>query len=114
MFLGGIVVEDEVNHFADRHFGLDGVEGADEFLMAMALHIAADDGAVENVDAALSRSDIQVQSAFDRLGTSGSVQQLARERLHVRNSCGADRECLTRVASETLRLFDALGSRIGQ
>ena len=29
---------------------LDGVEEADELLMAMALHVAADDGAVEHVE----------------------------------------------------------------
>jgi len=49
MLVGGIVVEDGVDHFAGRNLGLDGVQEADEFLMAMALHVAADDGAIENI-----------------------------------------------------------------
>ena len=32
-----------------RHLRLDGIEESDELLMAMKLHIAADDGAVEDV-----------------------------------------------------------------
>ena len=35
---------------AGRDFGLDGVEEADELLVAVALHVAADDGAVEHVE----------------------------------------------------------------
>ena len=33
-----------------RHLRLDGVEEADELLMPVALHVAADDGAVEHVE----------------------------------------------------------------
>ncbi len=39
-----------MDDFADRNLRLDGVEEADELLMAMALHVAADDGAVEHVE----------------------------------------------------------------
>ena len=47
MFVGGIVVEHRMDQLAGRDFALDGVEEADEFAVAMALHAAADDGAVE-------------------------------------------------------------------
>ena len=50
VLVGGVVVEDDVDHLAGRHLGLDRVEEADELLMAMALHVAADDGAVEDVE----------------------------------------------------------------
>ena len=51
MLVGGVVVEDDVDHLAGRHLGLDRVkEGLDKLLMAMALHVAADDGAVEDVE----------------------------------------------------------------
>jgi hypothetical protein len=50
MLVGGVVVGYDVDHFASQHFGPDRVEEADELLMAMALHVAADDGAVEAVD----------------------------------------------------------------
>ena len=60
LFVGGIVVDDGVNDFSDRHAALDGVEEADELLMAVALHVSADHGAVEDVeggDTALSCRD---------------------------------------------------------
>ena len=46
------IVEDDVDHLAGRHLGLDRVQEAHELLMAVALHVAADDGLVEDVSAA--------------------------------------------------------------
>ena len=43
MFVGGVIVEDGVDHFAGRHGALDGIEKADEFLVEVALHAAPDD-----------------------------------------------------------------------
>lgn len=50
VFVSGVVVEDDVDGLADRHLGVDAVEKADEFLMAMPLHVLADNGAVEHVE----------------------------------------------------------------
>src|SRR5262249_25151165 len=50
MLVGGIVVDDCVDILASGNLGVDGVEEADELLMAMTLHVAADNGAVENVE----------------------------------------------------------------
>jgi hypothetical protein len=50
MLVDRVVVEDGVHRLAGRHLGLDGVEEADELLMSVALHVAADDGAVEHVE----------------------------------------------------------------
>jgi hypothetical protein len=50
----GVVVEDDVDGFALGDLALDGVEEADEFLVAMALHVAADHLAVETLSAANS------------------------------------------------------------
>src|SRR6202048_4645430 len=50
MLVGRIVVDDGVDHFSHRDLFLDRVEEADELLMAMALHVAAYDGAVEDVE----------------------------------------------------------------
>lgn len=47
MLMGGVVVDDGMDRLSLRHLGLDGVEEADELLVAMTLHVAADDGAVE-------------------------------------------------------------------
>src|ERR1700735_537587 len=47
MLVGGIVVEDRVDHLAGGNFALDGVEEADELLMPMALHVATHHRAVE-------------------------------------------------------------------
>jgi len=45
-----IVVEHRVDHLAGRDFALDGIEKADEFAVAVALHAAADHGAVEHTE----------------------------------------------------------------
>src|SRR5262245_39756608 len=50
MLVGGIVVDDCVDILASGNLGVDGVEEADELLMATTLHVAADNGAVENVE----------------------------------------------------------------
>ena len=50
MFVGGVVVEDDVDRLVGGDLPFDGVEKADEFDMAVALHAAADDGAVEHAE----------------------------------------------------------------
>src|SRR4029079_7091450 len=50
VFVSGVVVEDDVDGLACRHLGVDGIEKADELLVAVALHVAANDGAVEHVE----------------------------------------------------------------
>ena len=50
VLVGGVVVEDHVDHLAGRDLALDGVEKADELLMAVALHVAADHRAVQHVE----------------------------------------------------------------
>ena len=49
MLVGGVVVDDGVDRLSRRDLFLDDIEEANEFLMAMALHVAADDRAVEDV-----------------------------------------------------------------
>jgi len=49
VLMRGVVIEDRVDVPALRDRGLDGVEEADELLMAMAGHVAADDGSVQHV-----------------------------------------------------------------
>ena len=39
MLVGGVVVEDHMDALADLDLGLDGVEEADEHLVAVALHV---------------------------------------------------------------------------
>ena len=50
VFVGGVVVDDRMDQLAGRYLGLDGVEESDELLMAMALHVAADDVAFEDIE----------------------------------------------------------------
>ena len=50
MFVGGVVVEDDMDQLASRDLALDGIEKADEFNMAVALHAASDHGAVEHAE----------------------------------------------------------------
>lgn len=50
MFVGSIVVEDDVDGLLRWNSFLDGVEEADELLMTMALHIPADHLTYEHVE----------------------------------------------------------------
>ena len=50
MLVGGVVVDDGMDRLSLRHLHLDGIEEADELLMAMTLHVAANDGAVEDIE----------------------------------------------------------------
>ena len=50
VFVCGVVVEDDVNYLAGRHLGLDGIEEANELLMAVALHAAAGDPSLQHVE----------------------------------------------------------------
>ena len=50
MLVRSVVVENDVNGFAGRDLRFDGVQEADELLMPVTLHDAADDGAVEHVE----------------------------------------------------------------
>jgi len=50
MLVGGIIVEDDMHGLLRRHGVLDGIEEADELLMAMPLHVAPDYSAVEHVE----------------------------------------------------------------
>ncbi len=50
VLVGGVVVQDHVDQLARGHLALDGVEEADEFLVAVALHAAPDHAAREHVE----------------------------------------------------------------
>ena len=54
MLMGGVVVDDGVDGLSHGNLFLDDIEETDELLMAMALHVAADHRAVEDVIAANS------------------------------------------------------------
>ena len=49
MLMGGVVVDDGVDRLSYGNLFLDDIEETDELLMAMALHVAADHRAVEDV-----------------------------------------------------------------
>lgn len=50
MLVGCVVVDAGVDFLSRRHLRLDGIEESKELLTAMALHVAADDGAVEDFE----------------------------------------------------------------
>src|SRR4051794_11006110 len=49
MLMGGVVVEDDVHELSGGHLCLDSIQEADELLVTMALHAAANDLAFEDV-----------------------------------------------------------------
>src|SRR5690242_5686307 len=50
MLVGRIVVDDGVDHLSNRDLHLNRIEEADKLLVAMTLHVAANDGAIEDVE----------------------------------------------------------------
>ena len=52
--MGGVVVDNGVDDFSHRNLFFDDIEEANELLMAMALRVATDHRAVEDVIAASS------------------------------------------------------------
>ena len=50
MLVGSVVVDDGVDFLSRWHLRLDGIEEADELLVPVALHIAANDGPIEDVE----------------------------------------------------------------
>ena len=48
--MGGVVVENGMDRLVGRDLAFDGIEKADEFEVAVALHAAANDGAVEHAE----------------------------------------------------------------
>lgn len=57
-------------------------------------------------DAELSRIDIAITNVFAQVQSNDSARSLARERLAIRNSCGADYACLLHTTQQTLGLLE--------
>src|SRR5450631_4643239 len=55
MLVGGVIVDDHMHDLAGGNLRLDSVEEADEFLMPVTLHVAADHRAVEDVQGSEKR-----------------------------------------------------------
>src|SRR5947209_12046191 len=50
MFVGGVVVDDDMDRLFPGHSGLDDVQKPNELLMAMALHALADNLALKDIE----------------------------------------------------------------
>src|SRR6266536_6109973 len=68
VLVSGVVVDDGIDPLSLGKMRVDVIEEADELLMPVALHVATDDGAVENVEGlrVLSRSKPSTSSAMNR------------------------------------------------
>ena len=53
--MGCVVVDDGVDRLSGWHLRFDGIEEADELPMPVVLHVAADDGAVEDIESGEQR-----------------------------------------------------------
>ena len=78
MFVGRVVVENDVDHLAGRHRPLDGIEEADEFLMAVALHALADHAAFEHVEGSEQRGGSVAFVVMRQRATTTFLQRQAR------------------------------------
>ena len=50
MFMGSVVIDDGMDRLSLRHPRFNGVEEADELLMAVSFHVLPDDGAIEDIE----------------------------------------------------------------
>jgi hypothetical protein len=86
VLVGGVVVDDGVHQLAGWHPGLDGIEEADELLVAVTLHAAADD-VVERGEQGGGAVPLVVLShraaaaTLERQARLGAVEQSRQQRL---------------------------------
>ena len=78
LLVGGIVVEHGLDRLVWRNGPLDGVEETDEFLMAVALHAAADDGAIEDIERGEERGGAVALVVVGHGGAASGLQRQAR------------------------------------
>jgi hypothetical protein len=76
MLVGRVVIDDCVDRLSGRHLRFDGVEEANELLVPVALHVMADDGAVENVESGKQRGGAM---AFVVVGHRSGAARLHRQ-----------------------------------
>ena len=50
LLVRGVVIQDDMDGLVSGHFGRDGVQEADEFLMPVALHVAPDHGSIQHIE----------------------------------------------------------------
>ena len=50
VLMSGVIVQDDMDHLAHGNVAFERVEEADEFLMAVALHVAADHRTIEDIE----------------------------------------------------------------
>ena len=88
MLVGGIVVENDMDHLAGRHLCFYGIEKADEFLMAVSLHTLPNDLAFEHVEGGKQgRGAVALVIMGERAAAPGLYRQTrlgAVERLDLR------------------------------
>jgi len=76
MFVSGIVIDDGMDRLAFGDLSVDEVEEADELLVSMALHVAADDSAVEDVEGGeQGRGAVALVIMCHRAGAAGLERQ---------------------------------------
>jgi len=85
LLVGGVVVENDVDGLVGGQLGFDGVEETDELLMSVALHVAADHRAIEDIERGKQRGRAialvivghgRPTSALERKPRLGPVERL--------------------------------------
>ena len=116
MLMGGIVIDDRVDDFAGGDFAVYGIEEADELLMGMLLHAAANNGAVQDIKGSKERGRAV---AFVVVGHGAGLPGLERQtRLSTIQSLdlgllidGKDQSVGRRVHVEADDILDFFGER---
>src|SRR6202451_2681017 len=108
MLVGRIIVDDSVDHFSHRDLLLDRIEEADELLVAMVLHVAADDGAIEDVEGCEQRGGAVTfvvvchrPGAFSSPGGGPSARSTTLCTVSVDSGCLPGVRVLSRVSPST-------------
>jgi hypothetical protein len=117
MLVGSVVVDDGVDRFLDRYLRLNGIEEADVLLVPMALHVAADDGTVEDVGSSEQRGrtvEVEFVVVGHRSGTArldrqtglGAVERLYLAHMGICGSRCSDQDSMVNLRSSLLRIQD--------
>ena len=114
LFVGGIVVDDGVDDFSGRHGALDGLEEANELLVAMPSHAASDHGSVEDIERGEQRGRAVALVVMGHRPAFSGLERQARLRAVERLDLALlvdrdDHRVLGRVHVEADDVLDLLG-----
>jgi hypothetical protein len=102
LFVGGVIVDDGVDDFSGRNSALDGIEEADELLVAMPSHAAPDHGSIEEVERGEQRGRAVALVVMGHRPAFSGLERQARLRAVERLDLAHMGTCGSRISDQVL------------